>query len=152
MYVRGWMPPLLWGRDCRFSFVHVEDLARAMLLAADTGRPGESYIMSGGTATMREVIEYWAETPGGFKRPIWVGRSSAYTLAMLMEPVLRGLGWPAFVSREGVTSIYAQYSYTADKARRELGAGFRDPRQTWHDTLAAERELVKTRRWTISPQ
>jgi hypothetical protein len=57
----------------------------------------------------------------------------------LVEPVLRLVGVPAFISREVVTSSYVSFQYSSEKAKRELGWQPRSGKQAWLDTLRAER-------------
>lgn len=143
LYVRGLMPPAAWAPESVFTMGHVEDVAEAMALAAERGQTGQTYFVSGGNLTMREMIEIWKHTPGGLKPFIWMPRWLAWLNGALAEPVLRLLGLPAFLSREVIAASYARYRFSSAKAEKELGATFRSAEQAWLDTLAGERAKLK---------
>ena len=56
--------PLIAFPDLGMNMVHVEDVADGVLLALDTGKPGEAYVLGGQITTMRELIETLAEVAG----------------------------------------------------------------------------------------
>jgi nucleoside-diphosphate-sugar epimerase len=145
LYVRGWLPPAVWAPDAAFTMGHLDDVTEAMALAAEKGRPGQTYIVGGGVLSVRRMIETWSRTPGGFKPFLWMPRPLALLSGALSEPLLRFLGLPAFLSREVVRGSYVSFRYSSAKAERELGAKFRTAEQAWLDTLAAERTQLKNR-------
>ena len=49
--------PLIAFPDLGMNLVHVDDVADGVVLALDDGKPGESYVLGGQIATMRELIE-----------------------------------------------------------------------------------------------
>ena len=139
LYVRGRMPPAAWAPDAVYTVGHVEDVAEGMALAAEKGQPGQTYILGGTSISMRAMMETWKQTPGGLKPFIWLPRRLAWLTGLAAEPLLRGLGQPAFLSREVINSSYVSFRYSSARAERELGAHFRPAEQAWLDTLAAER-------------
>lgn len=139
LYVRGRFIPMM-SLGSRAT-VHVEDCAEGIVLAAEKGRAGEEYLLSGGSITALDMIEVWKSTKGGPKFAIPLPRWMAFSNAML-EPVQRVLGLPNVYSREVFLTGSSCYCYTGAKAERELGASFRDPRQAWLDTLEGERRRL----------
>jgi dihydroflavonol-4-reductase len=121
----------------------VEDVAEAMALAVERGRPGETYILGGTTLTMRELIDTWKKTPGGMKPLLWLPRPLAWVSGLLAEPALRLAGRRAFLSREAINGSYVCFRYSSAKAERELGATFRTAQQAWRDTLKVERAAAE---------
>jgi nucleoside-diphosphate-sugar epimerase len=125
--------------------VHVDDVAEAMALGAEHGRPGRTYFVAGGPITMREIMRVWRSMPGGLKPRGWLPRPVARLNGVLAAPLLRLLGQSAFLSPEVVDSSYGSLRYSSALAEQELGARFRSPEQAWRDTLTAERALIGRR-------
>jgi dihydroflavonol-4-reductase len=145
LYVRGVFPGLSWAPDSVFTMVHVDDVAEAMALGAEHGRPGRTYFVAGGPITMREIMRVWRSMPGGLKPRGWLPRPVARLNGVLAAPLLRLLGQSAFLSPEVVDSSYGSLRYSSALAEQELGARFRSPEQAWRDTLTAERALIGRR-------
>lgn len=152
MFVRGILPPILWAKESHFPFIHADDLTQAMVLAVDKAPPGANYILVDASATTAEVMQIWQETPGGMRSIGWMPPQLARFVATMGEPMLRGLGFPAFNSTEVVNYSLTNWNYVGDKAKQALGITFRGLRALWHDTLEAERAIAQKRRWTISPE
>jgi dihydroflavonol-4-reductase len=97
------------------NWTYVEDAVEGILLAHDRGRAGDTYVVGGEIATLREAVERAFAVPGRRPRivpvPTWAVR-----LATPFGPLL-GLSVSDYVSAsDGVT-----YWATDAKARRELG-------------------------------
>lgn len=97
------------------NWTYVDDAVEGILLAHDDGRVGESYVVGGEIATLREAVERAFAVAGRRPRivpvPTWAVR-----LATPFGPLL-GLSVSDYVSAsDGVT-----YWATDEKARRELG-------------------------------
>ncbi len=112
---------ILPGSDTRISFVHVEDTARGMILAAERGRIGESYLLVGEIASFRQVAELWSELSG--RRLAYV-----YLPGKAMRPLIPLAGWlakhfdmPAFMSPDALRILGTSYTASSAKAMRELG-------------------------------
>ncbi len=138
MYQRRLLPPLVWGPDGAFSFVHVEDTAQALLRLAESGEAGSDYFIAGGVMTNRAMLETWVKALGRRTAFLWLPRSLAMITGGLMAPMLRLAGQPAFISPEVVRSSFVSFRYSSEKIQRELGVQFRDARQAWLDTIDAE--------------
>jgi nucleoside-diphosphate-sugar epimerase len=107
--------------DVRIGLVHVEDLAAGIVAALDTGRVGESYVLSGPTATLGEAVTLAAAT-GARRAP----RLRVPTrLLRALAPLGRLIGQrnlrEVISASDGVT-----YLASADKAVKELGFRPRD--------------------------
>jgi nucleoside-diphosphate-sugar epimerase len=144
LYARGLLPPIIWAPDGAFTFVHVEDVAEGMALAAEKGRVGETYFLGAGWLTVREIMQTWKKAVGGIPPFIWLPRPLAVAQGMMLEPLLRLFGLPAFISRESVESSYVSFRYMSEKAKRELGWNPRSAEQAWVDTLKAEKNKVNS--------
>lgn len=145
LYVRGLLPGSAWAPNGTFTMAHVDDVAEAMALGAERGKVGCTYFVAGTPITMTEMMDTWRSQPGGLKPRLWLPRWLAWLNGLLAEPVLRLLGQPAFLSREGVLSAYTCSRVSSALAEKELGASFRSAQQAWRDTLAAERAALSKR-------
>ncbi|WP_421657720.1 NAD-dependent epimerase/dehydratase family protein [Leptothermofonsia sp. ETS-13] len=112
----------LWAGGNRITgIVHVDDLAMAMILAAEKGKPGECYIISAGEMTTREMFELLGQElgiPAPGEAPEFLVR----LLGNILDPIGRLFSWQPPLSRERVHYIYDRcVRVNASKARRELG-------------------------------
>lgn len=121
MYVRGFAPPLTVGGGFRRAQVHVDDCAEGIVLVGEKGKVGASYILSGGNASYDEIYALWATTPGGMKPRASLPRALAVATGALAGPLEKLLGLPNLLSAEACRAAYADYDYSGEKARRELG-------------------------------
>lgn len=149
MYVRGWLPPILFGANHSRANVYVDDAAEGIVRCLESGSIGETYILSGGVMQYREMIDLWKKTPGGMKvtffyMPDWLGM----LFNLIAEPIERLFGLPVVFSREFALTTFGSWSFSATKAEHGLGMQFRSLEQAWLDTLEAERaKLKKKSRW-----
>ncbi len=135
--------PLIAFPDLGMNLVHVEDVADGVVLALDDGKPGESYVLGGQIATMRELIETLGRVSGrkAPKRAMPTSMMKAMTplgpvVGKLMNqgPNLREL----IASADGVT-FWARH----DKAMADLGYSPRGLEQGLRDMLEAEGRLPR---------
>jgi dihydroflavonol-4-reductase len=118
----------LWAGGQRVTgIVHVDDLAMAMILAAENGRRGDRYIISAGDLTTREMFEILGQKsgiPAPAEAPEWLVRF----VGNLLDPIGRVLAWQPPISRERVHYLYDRcVRVDASKARCELGWQPRSP-------------------------
>ena len=125
------------GGDRITGIVHVDDLAAAMILAAEKGKPGEHYIISAGDLTTREMFDILSQ-----ETKIPVPRETPKPLVRLagnlLDPMGRLLNWQPPLSRERVHYIYDRcVRVDASKAGQELG---------WQPRAVAEtlQQIVQT--------
>jgi nucleoside-diphosphate-sugar epimerase len=125
------------GGDRVTGIVHVDDLVDAMLLAAEKGKSGASYIISTGELTTREMFQIWSQEcgiPVPTEAPQWAIR----LVGNLLDPVGRLLSWQPPLSRERVHYLYDRcIRVDGSKARHELGWEPRSPHQTVRDLVKA---------------
>lgn len=119
LFYRGM--PLLPGPEMTVTYAHVEDVAEGIILVADKGRIGESYILAGPAVPLGEMVDFWSYLTG---RPAPALRVPARYLSPLSPLVgfLESLiPLPSTFSREAIDMLGATYGARADKARTELG-------------------------------
>jgi nucleoside-diphosphate-sugar epimerase len=135
-YRRG-LFPILPGPELTLTIAHVDDVAEGHILAAEKGRPGESYILAGPPASLAEMFEIWSRLTG--RRPPLFSIPGRYLtpLAPLMGRLGEVLPLPPIFSRDAVAILEASYIASAEKARRELGWQARPLEESFREALAA---------------
>ncbi|HEX7973806.1 MAG TPA: NAD-dependent epimerase/dehydratase family protein [Anaerolineales bacterium] len=119
-FYRGWFP-IFPAPDLALTLVHVDDVAEGLLVLAEKGRIGESYILTGPALKLGDLARLWSEVLG--RRPP-VANIPARLLkpfAPLMAAIEQVVPLPQLFSRDAVAILDATYFGRADKARRELG-------------------------------
>ncbi len=124
-------PGVKFTVDGAYDFVDVRDAAHGLVLAAEKGRRGETYILGGGRLTVREVAEcIWEEAGGwhaGFWLPDWVADLAAGVLPLFSgEPL---------VTPYSLAAVRSNSHISHEKAARELGFRPRPARQAILDAV-----------------
>ena len=122
------------------DFVDTRDVAAGMIAAAERGRSGERYLLSGDVLTMQDVTREVASITGrrmpGVFLPIWVGWAllpfSLAAARLTRKPPL----FTAGVLRASVSNRVVIH----EKASRELGFSPRPARASLEDSFAWYRE------------
>ena len=108
--------------DTGLNLVDVRDVAEGHLLAAERGRPGESYILGNANLTLKEILELVGSTVGRraprVRLPIWLPLAVAH----LEAPLARWRKRPPRVPLDGVRMSKRKMFFDPSKAVRELGA------------------------------
>jgi dihydroflavonol-4-reductase len=118
-------------------YVYVDDLADGIVLALDKGRPGETYILGGEEATMRELVTAVAELSGR-KPPQRAMPTPLIKSGIPFGPVVGKLmGFPPNLAELIRTSDGVRIRVTDAKARSELGFAPRGLREGLEKTLSA---------------
>jgi len=146
LYLHRLMPPFGWSPGCMFSLVEVNDLAQGIALAAEKGRMGETYIFAGEPKSTREHLAFWAMKPGAFKVLVWLPAGLMAASFLLLEPLQRMAGLPAFMSRETVRASSTNLYYSSEKAQSEIGWTHRFAQEMWFNTIEGELELMSKRK------
>jgi dihydroflavonol-4-reductase len=119
------------------NLVYVDDVIDGILLAHDKGNIGESYVLGGEIATMRDLVQTTADIAGR-KPPKRELPSGVIKLAAPAGPVVGKLmGFPPNFRELITASDGVTYWARDDKARRELGYSPRDLDTGLRQTLDA---------------
>ncbi len=146
LYVNRVMPPLAFAPEAIHGNADVRDVAEGIALAAERGRIGETYFLGGEPMTIREWMSCWSKRPGAFRPVLWLPAPIARLLFAPLEPLLRLLGLPAFISRETVLVGQTNMNFSSEKAKRELGWGPGSAEEMWLRALDGEIELLARRK------
>jgi nucleoside-diphosphate-sugar epimerase len=128
---------MLMFPETGFNLVHVDDVADGILRAHDQGAVGQSYVLGGELARMRDLIEKVSELSGR-KPPKRELPVAAMKMAIPIGPLVgKAMGFPPNLRELIRTSDGVTFWATDDKARRELGYAPRDMDTGLRQTLAA---------------
>ena len=117
-FLRGKM---LGSLDTGLNVVHVRDVARGHILAAQRGRPGERYVLGHANLTLLEIFQALSRLTGLAAPRFRVPYAVAWLAAAGMEGVARLTGGPPAVPLTAVRMARKRMFFSADKAVRELG-------------------------------
>jgi dihydroflavonol-4-reductase len=131
----------------RISIVDIADCVDAHLLAAERGRPGERYVLSGVTLTSAQAFDVVARVSGRPIRPRIVPGAAAWAAGGLAEAAGRLLRRRPPLCREMVRTLLHGHAYDGSRAERELGLAYTPVQETLRRTLewAAAQGLVRRR-------
>ena len=124
--------------DTGLNWVHVRDVARGHILAAEKGRIGERYILghAGGNWTMRQTFET-LEKITGVPAPGWrIPYPIAFAAACVDEALSSLTGKPPKAPLAGVRMAKYKMFFNPAKAIRELGLPQTPPEQALLDAVA----------------
>ena len=140
-YLRGRL--LMTPGKTAFCWGHVDDTARAHLLAMEKGKPGETYIIAGPPYTVRYALQI-AERITGVRAPrLQVPPLALKAAAAVMKPVERLVRVPNAYSSESLRVIAGvTYLGSNARARRELGFAPRPLEEGLRETLLHEMRLL----------
>jgi nucleoside-diphosphate-sugar epimerase len=118
------------------QYAHVDDIADGIVLALDKGRVGESYILGGEEASMRDLVTTVAELSG--RKPPQRALPTALIKAGIPAGPAVGklMGFPPNLGELVRTSDGVKIRMTDAKARNELGYAPRPLREGLRQTLA----------------
>jgi nucleoside-diphosphate-sugar epimerase len=128
--------PVLPGANMMLSYVYVEDVADGIIRAADRGKIGESYLLTGPSLTLQEATLLWAEVTD--KRPPLIGIPGEFLqpLAPILGALNRVIKLPTVLTDETLRLLKTTYIARSDKAREQLGWRPRPLREGLRETFA----------------
>jgi dihydroflavonol-4-reductase len=136
--------------DSTISLLDIADCTEGHLLAEARGRPGERYVLSGATLTVREGIELLGRLTGINEPVRALPPAVATTAAVAVETVARLRRKTPRVCRDLVRTALHGHAYDGSKAARELGLTYTPVEETIRRTVAwfHEEGLVPPQRAT----
>lgn len=128
------------------DYVDTRDVAAGFIAAAERGRRGERYLLTGEVMDMRQFLALWQEISGvpmpRTVLPLWVGWASL-PLALAAAKLTRT---PPKFTAGVLRQAELNRSVLNDKARRELAFDPRPPRESLRDAL----EFLRGQGWLES--
>ncbi|HEX6384251.1 MAG TPA: NAD-dependent epimerase/dehydratase family protein [Anaerolineae bacterium] len=113
--------PILPAPDTVYTYAHVEDVAEGHILAAEKGKPGESYILAGPAIPLGEMVDFWSHLTGKPAPPLRIPSRFIRPFAPLMGVINSFVDLPSIFSQEVVGLLGVSYMARSDKARSQLG-------------------------------
>ena len=120
--------------DTSFSIVDADDCAEGHLLAASDGVPGERYLLSAATLTMRSAIALLRVATGRPRRVVWIPRAAVRAAVPLAR--LARTGEDAPVCPAMLRTLLHGHRYDGSRATRELGLRYRSIEETLERVIA----------------
>lgn len=139
-FYRGWFP-IFPAPEMALQFAYIDDIVEGHILAAERGQPGESYILAGPPATMRQMVALWAKITGRPAPLLYAPPALVKRSAPLLGLLGRFFDLPTLLSAESARISGSTYLASAEKARRALGWNPRPIEEGMRQTFA---ELGKT--------
>jgi dihydroflavonol-4-reductase len=143
-YVNGKLKTVV---DSTISLVDIADCTEGHLLAEARGRPGERYVLSGATLTVREGVQL-LERLTGIDEPVRsLPPAVAMAAAVALETAARLRRTTPRVCRDLVRTVLHGHAYDGSRAARELGLRYTPVEETIRRTVAwfVEQGLVRRR-------
>lgn len=132
--------PVPAGMDGCYDFIDVRDIARGHVAAAERGRTGESYLLSGERMTVRELMRILAGLAGRKPPRVFIPLKVAAGIAAfapIFEKVTRRR---ALLTPYAVHTLAVDFEIRDRKAREELGHDPRPIEETLRDAWAWMRD------------
>jgi dihydroflavonol-4-reductase len=121
--------------DTGLNVVHVRDVARGHLLAAQRGKPGERYILGHRNLSLAEVFGILADITGRRSPRFRVPYAIAWLAGACSEGLARLTGRPPAVSLTAVRMARKRRYFSPARAVRELGLPQTDVRVALADAV-----------------
>jgi nucleoside-diphosphate-sugar epimerase len=113
--------PALPGPETTLTYAYVEDIAEGIVLAAEKGRIGESYILAGPAIPLGEMVDFWAHLLGRRAPAVRIPGTALRPFAPIIGAASNIATIPSTFSEEATRTLGATYMARSDKARAELG-------------------------------
>ena len=134
--------------DTGLNLVHVRDVARGHLLAAERGRVGEKYILGNQDLSLAEIFGMLARLTGRPAPRLRLPYALAWCGALGMEAAARLSGRPPRASLTAVRMARKRMYFSPAKAVRELGL----PQTSVETALREAVEWFTVRGYAIIPE
>ena len=133
MLAKRQLPSLVGGG---FDWVDVRDVAAGAIAAAEKGRTGEKYLLSGRWASVKELAKVVQEVTGvkppAFTSPMWLAKVGAPFMGLWAKAT----GTQPLYTHEALHALVSNRDIRHDKAAAELGYTARPLVDTVRDSVA----------------
>jgi dihydroflavonol-4-reductase len=128
--------PVPAGMDGCYDFIDVRDIAVGHVMAAERGRTGESYLLSGERMTVREMMRILAGLAGRRPPRVFIPLGIAAGLAAFAPIFEKVTGRRSLLTPYAVHTLAVDFAISDRKARQELGHDPRPVEQSLRDAWA----------------
>lgn len=144
--------PLIPAPETTLTFAHVDDVAAGLILLAEKGRIGESYILAGPAVPLGELVEFWAYLTGKPAPALRVPAGILKSLSPLFGVLQPALNLPSVFAQETVSALGGTFIASSQKARTELGWQTRPLQNGMLETFAWIAETEAQRSIELQPE
>ncbi len=132
-YTRNKMKACIEGA---YDFVDVRDVARGIILAAEKGKKGESYILSGERITVRDMFSFLEKITGIRAPKFEVSCRLARLVGIMATPFYLLTKTKPLITKDSIDVLASNSFISSEKAKRELGYSSRPIRESLVDSVA----------------
>lgn len=128
--------PRPWLFDTTVSIVDIADCTDGHVAAAERGRAGERYLLSGATTRVSHAVDVASEAAGVTVAPRWLSEG---TIRAIGRPAARLASWMrpgAGVCPALIDTLLHGHRFDASKSTRDLGMSYRPLEDTLARTIA----------------
>ncbi len=115
---RGKIPAYV---ETGLNVVHVDDVAAGHLLARESGKIGERYILGGDDMRLADILRHVAGRAGRSTRLVRLPRLPLFPIAVAAETIARFTGKEPMTTIDGLKMARWHMFFSSDKAKRDLG-------------------------------
>jgi dihydroflavonol-4-reductase len=121
--------------DTRISLVDIDDAVEGHVLAAERGKPGARYLLSGATLTSHEALELVSRLAGVRHDVRFLPAFVARAVGAGVELAFRARGRKPPVCREMIDTMLHGHHYDGSRASAELGLRYTPVEETFRRTI-----------------
>ena len=138
MFVNGNFPiTLSFGK---YNFVDVRDVAHGMVLAAEKGKTGECFILTGEVVTVDQFIKATARACGKKEPKLSLPYKLVTPFAPLMEKYYKIAKKTPLFTRYSIRKLMSNCNFSCEKAEKELGYTHMSVQESVNDMVQWIRE------------
>lgn len=118
-----------------YNFVDVRDLVFGIRRAAEVGRDGECYILSGSAITVKQLLDEIAFVSGRKRVKTKLAYWFIFAMSYFAEAYYYIAKQKPLFTHYSIVVLHSNYLFSNEKAVRELGFRTRDIKDTIRDTM-----------------
>jgi dihydroflavonol-4-reductase len=121
--------------DTYISIIDINDCTAGHIAAAERGRAGERYLLSGATLSVREAVELVEEVSGVAIHPRWLSESAVRNLGRPLARAIAVFKPDADVCPALIDTLLHGHRFDGSRAERELGISYTPVADTFARTI-----------------
>ncbi len=122
--------------DTDVSIVDIEDCTAGHLAAAANGLPGERYILSGASVSVKEAVQLAADIAGRSITPRWLSKGTVRSVGRPLAALAARARPAADVCPALVDTLLHGHRFDGSRAVRDLGISYTPLEDTFRRTIA----------------
>ena len=121
--------------DTKVSIIDIDDCTAGHIAAADKGRRGERYLLSGATLSVAEAVSLAERITGDSIEPRWLSESMVRTWGGLGARLAKLFRPSAEICPELVATLLHGHRFDGSRAERDLGITYTPIEDTFRRTI-----------------